>query len=80
VDKLTLTILTTQLTGIITRVLFRLAHGKGFEGMKSHAFDLTQDMLDVFQQWITARQANTIELAKVDVLELEQLRAHWRPS
>ncbi len=61
-------------TGIITRVLYQLARD---EGVKFHAFDLTQNMLDIFQQWIAEQGANDIELKQADVLEIETLPSHW---
>lgn len=65
-------------TGVITQVLYQLAQEQGYAGVEFHAFDLTQKMLDIFQQWITAQEANHIELAQADVLEAESLPAHWK--
>lgn len=64
-------------TGVITRVLYQLALDKGYQGVQFHAFDLTQNMLDVFQQWIAAQGAANIELRQADVLELEALPSNW---
>jgi SAM-dependent methyltransferase len=65
-------------TGIITRVLYQRANEKGYEGIKFHAFDLTQNMLGIFQEWITGQAADNIELQRADVLELESLPPHWK--
>ena len=65
-------------TGIITRVLYRLAREKGYEGINFHAFDLTQNMLDIFQQWIAENGANSIEIKQADVLAIESLPPHWK--
>lgn len=64
-------------TGVITRVLYEFAGDKGYQGIQFHAFDLTQKMLDVFQEWITQHEANNIELHQADVLELEVLPSNW---
>src|SRR5207253_1040075 len=64
-------------TGIITRVLYQLADDNQYKGIHFHAFDLTQSMLDVFQQWITGIHADNIELSQADVLELAGLPTHW---
>ena len=64
-------------TGIITRVLYQLARDKGYQEIQFHAFDLTQNMLDVFQEWITEREATNVELQQADVLELEVLPSNW---
>ena len=64
-------------TGIITRVLYQLSSEKGYEGIQFHAFDLTQNMLDIFQQWIVGQGATNIEYQQADVLALETLPAHW---
>jgi ubiquinone/menaquinone biosynthesis C-methylase UbiE len=64
-------------TGIITRVLYQLAADNHYEGIQFHAFDLTQSMLDVFQQWIADQQAHNIELSQADVLELSEVPTHW---
>ncbi len=64
-------------TGIITRVLYQLAKDKGYQDIIFHAFDLTEQMLFVFQQWIAVHEATTIELLQADVLELETLPPHW---
>lgn len=64
-------------TGVITRALYQLALEQGYQGMQFHAFDLTQNMLDVFQEWIAAQEAADIELRQADVLELEALPSHW---
>lgn len=65
-------------TGIVTRVLYRLAQRKGIEPIDFHAFDLTPAMLGVFRQWIEAEGAKGIELQAADALELEeQLPEGW---
>ncbi len=65
-------------TGIITRVLYQLAKDKDYQGIQFHAFDLTQSMLNVFQQWTINQQAHNIELRRADVLKIGGLPAHWR--
>jgi 2-polyprenyl-3-methyl-5-hydroxy-6-metoxy-1,4-benzoquinol methylase len=65
-------------TGIITRVIYQLAREKSYEGINFHAFDLTRNMLGIFQQWITENGANSIEIEQADVLEIESLPPHWK--
>lgn len=65
-------------TGVITRALYQLAREKGYEGIEFHAFDLTQNMLEIFRQWITEQEANHIELKQADVLEIGVLPPHWK--
>lgn len=65
-------------TGVITRVLYDLAAEQGYEDIRFHAFDLTQGMLDVFQQWVAERGASNIELRQADALDPESLPADWR--
>jgi SAM-dependent methyltransferase len=65
-------------TGIITRVIYQLAGDKDYRGIRFHAFDLTQTMLAVFQQWITRHEAANIDLRQSDVLELGVLPADWK--
>jgi SAM-dependent methyltransferase len=64
-------------TGIVTRVLYQLAKDNGYQDVTFHAFDLTEKMLSVFQQWIAVHEATTIELLQADVLELGALPPHW---
>ncbi len=65
-------------TGISTQVLYQLAQEKGYAGIQFHAFDLTQKMLEIFQQWIAAQRAAPIELTRADVLKTESLPVHWK--
>ncbi|OGY68889.1 MAG: hypothetical protein A2586_00020 [Candidatus Harrisonbacteria bacterium RIFOXYD1_FULL_40_9] len=64
-------------TGNITRALYTIAHKKGYEKIIFHAFDLTQRMLDLFQQWIQQVKATNITLTQANVLNLEQLPSDW---
>jgi SAM-dependent methyltransferase len=65
-------------TGIVTRILYKLAREEGYEGIKFHAFDLTPDMLEIFREWIVQEEAGNIELQQADVLEPESLPSHWK--
>jgi len=65
-------------TGIITRVLYRLAKEEGYKSINFHAFDLTRNMLEIFQGWIAGQSADNIELQQTDVLELEALPSYWK--
>lgn len=64
-------------TGNTTKSLYAISREKGYENVKFHAFDLTQAMLDLFQQWIEKVGANNITLKRADVLNLEQLPHDW---
>jgi ubiquinone/menaquinone biosynthesis C-methylase UbiE len=64
-------------TGVITRVLYQLASERNYSGIKFHAFDLTQNMLEIFRQWVTDQKANNIELQQADVLAIEALPSNW---
>ena len=65
-------------TGIITRTLFHLAHKKDLVGLQFHAFDITQNMLEIFRQWISEQGVNQIETRQADVLETENLPSYWK--
>jgi ubiquinone/menaquinone biosynthesis C-methylase UbiE len=64
-------------TGIITRTLYQLTIERGLEGVRFFGFDLTENMLEVFRQWIAAKGAGNIELKQADVLHIETLPADW---
>src|SRR3990172_1007353 len=64
-------------TGIVTRILYKIALEKGYNEVRLHAFDLTQSMLDIFRQWITTQGAENIEVKQADVLELNLLPQNW---
>lgn len=64
-------------TGIITRTLYNIVNEKGYEGLEFHAFDLTQNMLDIFQEQITEQRLKNIKLAQADALKLYSLPSSW---
>jgi SAM-dependent methyltransferase len=65
-------------TGVVTKILHKIASHKGFEGVEFHAFDLTPAMLDIIRKWIVEEGARNITLKQADVLELESLPSEWR--
>jgi len=65
-------------TGVVTKTLFQLASEKNIVGLKFHAFDITQNMLEVFQQWISRQGAANIDVQKADVLNIEDLPTSWK--
>lgn len=65
-------------TGVITRVLYELARKRDYGGITFHAFDLTQEMLDVFHQWAVERGADDIDMRQADVLKMETLPQGWK--
>src|SRR5688572_3473051 len=64
-------------TGVVTKTLFQLAIEKDLRGVQFHAFDITEKMLEVFQQWIKKQGANSIEIQRADVLEIDELPSYW---
>lgn len=64
-------------TGIVTRILYKIMHEKKFPA-EFHAFDLTQSMLDIFNQEIREQRLENIGLARADVLRLHSLPASWK--
>jgi ubiquinone/menaquinone biosynthesis C-methylase UbiE len=65
-------------TGAVTKTLYEIAKGKGYFGIRFCAFDLTENMLKIFQQWVTSQGATNIELAQADVLDTKTLPPNWR--
>ena len=65
-------------TGAVTKTLYEIAKGKGYLGIQFCAFDLTENMLKIFQQWVTSQGATNIELAQADVLDTKTLPPNWR--
>jgi cyclopropane fatty-acyl-phospholipid synthase-like methyltransferase len=64
-------------TGVITRVLYQLTVERNYTGVKFHAFDLTQAMLEIFRRWVAEQKADNIELQQADVLAVNAFPAHW---
>lgn len=65
-------------SGIMTRNLYEIGKKKKLNGLKFHAFDLTQKMLDLFEDWIKKEKAKNIELKRADVLDLSRLPKAWK--
>jgi ubiquinone/menaquinone biosynthesis C-methylase UbiE len=66
-------------TGVITRTLNKIALEKGYEDIVFHAFDLTQGMLDIFQEQIRedVNELKNVDLAQADVLKPDTLPVNW---
>lgn len=64
-------------TGVVTRILYKVLHEKGWKSVQFDAFDLTQPMLDIFMQEIRHQGLEHIELAQADVLKPDSLPAGW---
>ena len=64
-------------TGIVTRILYKLAIEKDFGDVKFRAFDLTESMLDIFREWVKPQGAENIELRQANVLEIYALPQDW---
>jgi ubiquinone/menaquinone biosynthesis C-methylase UbiE len=65
-------------TGVVTKTLFQLAKRKVSGRVKFHAFDITENMLEVFQLWIAKQGANNIEIQKADILAIDTLPPSWK--
>jgi ubiquinone/menaquinone biosynthesis C-methylase UbiE len=65
-------------TGAVTKNLYQIAAEKSYWGIQFYAFDLTENMLQIFRKWITDTQANNIKLAKADVLDTKNLPIEWK--
>ncbi len=65
-------------TGVVTRILYKLAQEKRQPQINFNAFDLTPSMLKIFQQWVTEQKASNVELRQADVLKTENLPSSWK--
>ena len=65
-------------TGVVTKTLFQLANRKFGDRVQFHAFDITDNMLEVFQRWIVKQGASNIEIQKADILAIDTLPASWK--
>ena len=64
-------------SGILTRHLSDFSVKKKLPGVKFHAFDLTQAMLDIFQGWLAKQGRKNLNVRKGDVLRPESLPKDW---
>ncbi len=64
-------------TGIVTRTLFRMSKKKCYDKIQFFAFDLTENMLNIFRDWISAEGASNIEVAQANVLDANGLPEQW---
>jgi len=64
-------------TGAVTKTLYNISKEKGYTGIKFYGFDLTENMLKIFEQWITFTKVNNVEIAKANVLDLNSLPTGW---
>jgi len=65
-------------SGLITKIVFKIAKEKKLAGVMFHAFDLTKAMLHIFRKWIKNNNLQNIELKQANVLKLEKLPKHWK--
>jgi cyclopropane fatty-acyl-phospholipid synthase-like methyltransferase len=66
-------------SGVLIKVLYRVAKTHKLKGIRFHGFDLTQAMLDMFIKWIDIEKPNNITLKKANVLKLDdQLPDDWK--
>lgn len=64
-------------TGAVTKALFKISTERGYSGIQFYGFDLTENMLKIFQQWITITEAKNIQLFRANVLDISTLPADW---
>jgi ubiquinone/menaquinone biosynthesis C-methylase UbiE len=64
-------------TGAVTKALYKISHEKGYAGIQFYGFDLTENMLKIFQQWIITAEATNIQIAKANVLNTSDLPVEW---
>ncbi len=65
-------------TGAVTKALYKISKEKEYKGIQFYGFDLTENMLRIFQKWLAAVKADDITLAKANVLEPSSLPAEWK--
>jgi len=64
-------------TGEVTKALCKIGNEKGYRGIEFFGFDLTENMIKIFQEWVTSAKADNIELVKANVLDLHSLPVGW---
>ena len=65
-------------TGIVTKILYQISKERNYENIQFYAFDLTENMLKIFRKWISAEEANNIEVAQANVLDTNGLPSNWQ--
>lgn len=66
-------------SGVLIKVLSRIARSRELTGLRFHGFDLTQAMLNLFKEWIVKEKPNNISLKKADVIKLDdQFPNDWK--
>ncbi len=65
-------------SGLITKILFYISEQNKFRGVTFNAFDLTINMLNLFQKWIKINKIKKIELKQANVLKLDTLPKEWK--
>ena len=65
-------------SGILLRILYKLALEKKLRGITLHGFDLNKTMLNLFKQWMLEKDVRNIKLKQANVLKLETLPKDWK--
>lgn len=65
-------------SGLITRTLLSISKEKSFSVITFNAFDLTKNMLNLFQKWIKTNKIKNVELKQANVLKLDKLPNKWK--
>lgn len=64
-------------TGAVTKALFKISKKESYSQIRFFGFDLTENMLKIFQHWIVSAKADNIVLAKANVLDTNSLPIGW---
>jgi cyclopropane fatty-acyl-phospholipid synthase-like methyltransferase len=64
-------------TGLLTRALYRSSMSEGLESVRFHSFDLTPEVIDGLEAWISKTGASGIETAVFNVLDLSVRPEGW---
>ncbi|MBI4147229.1 class I SAM-dependent methyltransferase [Candidatus Woesearchaeota archaeon] len=65
-------------SGLITKILLALAKENKLSGITFDAFDLTENMLNIFNRWVVKKDLKNIEIKQANVLRLNELPKRWK--
>lgn len=65
-------------SGIITKILFKIARMEKINEVIFNAFDLTPAMLNLFRKWIKENMIKNIQLMPADINNPEDLPSSWK--
>jgi len=65
-------------SGLSTRSMYAKVNAQRLSNVVFHGFDLTKNMLDLFEHWINLKGIANIHLAQADILTPNNLPKHWK--